>query len=410
MDDSIFQSSALTVSEQIRIPNETFFIPESFQAATDEQEVWQKVTGADSVVIADADLDGLGAAAAHFDVFPESVYVSGGPHEGKVSTNTALEIVAEAAQDGVTVTVADIALDSAEDAAALVELADIAGDIYWCDHHPWEADEAIEFVTEHTTRFEHDTAQDETDSDGAFVSANARCGAQITADVLADEYNHTYSEEFRDGIAAIAARDLWRKTTDGAFIHDATEELNAFATSVAWDAASPYSETTFMDFITPFVDHGVDVLSLPSVQRRITAHREKVEAQSEQVFEDFEEIATTDTIELNGIEVETAIVYGRFPTSDVSDEIQRRYGYDLVITLTPTGGMSIRSTEAFPYSNYIAYQFEGGGHPQASGGHITDQFDTILDYTTYWSNSGQSQRERVQGLLEEMTAEQFESE
>lgn len=408
MDDSLFQSSALTVSEQIRIPNETFFIPESFQAATDEQEVWQKVTGAESVVIADADLDGLGAAAAHFDVFPESVYVSGGPHEGRVSTNTALEIVAEAAQDGVTVTVADIALDSAEDAAALVDLAEVAGEIYWCDHHPWESEEAIEFVHEHTTRFEHDTDQDETDEDGAFVTANARCGAQIAADVLAEEYDHTYSNAFRDGIAAIAARDLWRKTADGDFVHDATEDLNAFATSVAWDAASPYSETTFMDFITPFVDHGVDVLTLPSVERRIQSHQETVEAQAQQVFEDFDTLATTATLDLNGLEVETAIVYGRFPISDVSDEIQRRFGYNLVITLTPTGGMSIRSTEAFPYSNYIAYQFDGGGHAQASGGHITDQFDTILDYTSYWSDAGERQRNRVCEFLDNLSEEAFE--
>lgn len=408
MDDTLFQSSTLTTSEQIKLPNETFFIPESYKAPAEEQSIWQKVTGAESVVIADADLDGLGAAAAHFDVFPESVYVSGGPHAGKVSTNTALEIVAQAAQDDVIVTVADIALDSAEDAAALADLADKASEIYWCDHHPWRSDEAIEFVTNHTTRFAHDTSDDETDENGAFLTANARCGAQITADVLADEYDHTYSEDFRDGIQAIAARDLWRKNSDGNFVHLKTEELNAFATTIAWNAASPYNEATFTDFITPFVDHGISVLELPSVKRSVTSHTEQIQDQFDYILDNFEEIATTGTITLNEIEVDTAILYGRFPTSDVSDEVQREFGFDLVITLTPTGGMSLRSTEQFPYCNHIAYQFDGGGHPQASGAHITPQFETILDYTTYWSNAGEDQRERVFSFLENMPAEDFE--
>lgn len=407
MDDTLFQSNTLTTSEQVHLPNETFFIPESYKSPAEEQSVWQKVTGADSVVIADADLDGLGAAAAHFDVFPESVYVSGGPHEGKVDTNTALEIVANAANEGVTVTIADIALDSIEDAAALADLYETAGEIYWCDHHPWQSEDAIEFVTDHTTRFEHDTSKDETDENGAFMNANARCGAQIAADVLAEEHNHTYSEEFRDGLQAIAARDLWRKQEDGNFIHSDTEKLNAFATAIAWNAASPYEDTSFKDFIIPFVNHGIEVLNLPSASRIITTHTEQVEAQSEYIIENFDSFATTETLTLNEIDVKTAILYGRFPTSDVSDKIQREFGFDLVITLTPTGGMSFRSTESFPYCNYIAYQFDGGGHPQASGGHITDQFETILDYTTYWSNTGQFQRERVLDFLKNMSADEF---
>lgn len=407
MEDTLFQSSALTVREQIRLPSETFFIPDSYKDAGSRQDVIQNIAGAESIAIADADMDGLTAAAVHYEVFPENfAFVSAGPHGG-IPVDTALELVAKYASDGAVVTIADIGLDSADDASNLPKVMENAADVYWCDHHPWNSDEAKEFVRENTTRFVHNDDEDENDDTGALVEANAKCGAQITAEVLREEYDYEFHQAILNGIEAVAAYDLWRKDEDGDFIYDATEQLNSFAESVASSAGNPYSEGSFLDYIHRFANDGIDLISEPMVQTEIVQRHAAEEDKLVQVMDELEELSTSGTVTLDGDEVQVIIVYGRFDTNELSEQLQRTRGYDLVITLTPTGGVSFRSSEGFKDCTHIAYNFNGGGHPQASGGYIGDQFESILDYTEYWSTAGEAQRENMLEFLESMTPEQF---
>lgn len=407
MEDTLFQSNVLSAEERIRLPNETFFIPNSFKESSDTQQVWQKVTGAKSVVVADNDLDGLSSAAAHFVAEPESVYVSSGPHGGRVSLPTAFEAIAQNAADDVTVTIADIGVDSFDDVRGLETLTENASTVRWFDHHQWHNDEVTAHIEEQTDVLIVDDSQDTHDDDGSIIEKNARCAAQIVRDYFAEEEGVEYSRQFTDGLNAVAAYDLWRKDENGEFIWDMSAPLNDFATSVSWAATSPYSDGGFMDYITLYVDHGFDLLSLPSVERRIEAHQNQVSEQYQAAFDNFDEIATTETLTLAGQSVKTAVIFGNFPQNKVSDTLQREEGYDLVVTLTPTGGVSIRSTNQFPKSHFIAFQIDGGGHPQAAGGYIGDQFNTILDYIDYWGSNGETQRDAFITLLQEMTADEF---
>lgn len=393
MEDALFQSSALDINEQIRLPETEFFIPESYRRMQVEEQLSQKVAGASSIVISDGDLDGLGAAAAHFAVFPDSVFISGGPHAGVVDIHTALKLVSLYAQPDCTVTVADISLNSKEQASLLPEVADKASEVFWFDHHEWGSTEVKDFVRTHTDRFVVDDGVDEKEN-GVLVEANARCAAQVTADELSEEYEYSYSSSFRDGLTAIAARDLWRKDENGDFVHPQTEALNAFAVNVASSAQSPYDGGAFSEFIYPFIEDGSQVVTQRTVARRIDAQRETTEAKIDAVLASLEDISTTGTVTVNGEDIEVIVVYGNYPTSDLSDELNSR-AYDLVVTLTPRGKISFRSTGNFPHSNTLAYEFNGGGHAQAAGGFIGEQFTTIVDYIDYWGSNGETQREQM---------------
>jgi len=63
------------------------------------------------------------------------------------------------------------------------------------------------------------------------------------------------------------------------------------------------------------------------------------------------------------------LAYGRVPTNETLHALQER-GCDLAILVKPTGSFSLRSRKDVPVCHTVAQQFGGGGHPNASGGHL----------------------------------------
>lgn len=81
------------------------------------------------------------------------------------------------------------------------------------------------------------------------------------------------------------------------------------------------------------------------------------------------------------------VVYGDFPGSLICDALRQARGTQVEIALKPEGKFSIRSVPALPVAQPVAARFRGGGHPNASGGHLRIG---ALEWPRYWLSRGRS--------------------
>src|SRR5699024_11688042 len=81
MNDRLIDDDTLALSRKALLPGEGFFYPDSFDAERAERETSETVTGAERVVIADPDADGLGCVALLREAFGTVALVPTGPHE-----------------------------------------------------------------------------------------------------------------------------------------------------------------------------------------------------------------------------------------------------------------------------------------------------------------------------------------
>ncbi|HVL86910.1 MAG TPA: hypothetical protein VM681_02720 [Candidatus Thermoplasmatota archaeon] len=80
------------------------------------------------------------------------------------------------------------------------------------------------------------------------------------------------------------------------------------------------------------------------------------------------------------------VIYGDYPGSDVCDRVRKEKATDVEINLKPSGKFSIRSRPDLPVAASVAQKFDGGGHPNAAGGHL--RIAGPVGWTVYWATQG----------------------
>jgi oligoribonuclease NrnB/cAMP/cGMP phosphodiesterase (DHH superfamily) len=83
------------------------------------------------------------------------------------------------------------------------------------------------------------------------------------------------------------------------------------------------------------------------------------------------------------------VVYGDFPGSQACHALREALRTDVEINLKPDGKFSIRSRPELPFCHAVAQQFRGGGHPNASGGHLRI---AAHEWLPYWLRGGRARQ------------------
>jgi oligoribonuclease NrnB/cAMP/cGMP phosphodiesterase (DHH superfamily) len=412
MDDELIDDGSIPLSRRTRLPGKGFFYPDSLDDERAERRAREAVEGADVVVIADADADGLACAAmirerydaaldvASFEadienrlseeaagsIDPEDAEKADDaantnevaetddaddPHErsavalvaaGPYSLDTAFERVAEYAEPGIDLYVCDLCPDEFEwIAEPLSALLEVAGTARWFDHHQWD-ESAAESVREAGVELVVGDSEEE-----------------CTADVTLRSIDADLGDRFGELAAVTRDHDLWIKEDPR------SDDLADYA---YWTSPEEY--------VTMVGTYGVD---LPDPVRRFLESR-RVEKQDRID-------AAVDRAAVHGIgDWSVAVTYGRCSQNEVAETLRER-GADAAVIVKPAGSASIRGSEGFERAHEVAGRVNGGGHPKAAGCK-PDIYDDMLDYAHHWTTEGQAARKVILGAFEAV-AEEAES-
>ena len=336
MDDHLIDDEMLPLHRRSLLPGRGFFLPDSIDEAESEQQAREALSGADRVVIADPDADGLGCVALVRTAFGTAALLPAGPHE----IADALGHVLEYGDSGLDVYVCDLCPDSVTDVESLPAVAKLAGNVRWFDHHQWD-DSLVETVSDN--------------ADLVVGDSESVC----TTDVAYEEIDHAFDDRYAELAAVTRDHDLWLRKDPR------SDDLADYA---YW--ADPE------EYIATVVEHGAD---LPAdVETFLGERRIEKEALIEKAVE------RSDYKEINGWTV--GVTYGRCSQNEVA-EAMRDEGADASVIVKPAGSASIRGTESFQRCHEVAQQVDGGGHPKAAGCK-PDIFDDMLDYAHHWTTHG----------------------
>ena len=336
MDEWLIDDETIPLARRSVLPGEGFFTPDTFDAVEAEREARERLAGADRVVVADPDSDGLGCVALVRVVHGEAALLPAGPHE----VREALEHVAAFAEPGVDVFVCDLAPDSPDDVASLPEVATRAASIRWFDHHQWD-DVLAATVREH--------------ADLVVGDSDEECSTDVALRSLPHDFDDRYAE-----LAAVTRdHDLWLREDPR------SDDLADYA---YWEEPEAYVETV--------VEHGADLP--PEVAEFLAEQRVEKEALIEKAV-DRAEYRTVG-------EWTVGVTYGRCSQNEVA-EAMRAEGADASVIVKPAGSASIRGTDAFTRCHEVAAQVNGGGHPKAAGCK-PDVYRDMLDYAHHWTTRG----------------------
>ena len=336
MDDRLIDDETLPLHRRSLLPGRGFFLPDSLDEAKLEQQAREALSGADRVVIADPDADGLGCVALVRIAFGTAALLPAGPHE----IADALGYVLEYGDSGLDVYVCDLCPDSATDVESLPAVAKLVGNVRWFDHHQWD-DSLVETVSDN--------------ADLVVGDSESVC----TTDVAYEEIDHAFDDRYAELAAVTRDHDLWLREDPR------SDDLADYA---YW--ADPE------EYIATVVEHGAD---LPAdVETFLGERRIEKEALIEKAVE------RADYKEINGWTV--GVTYGRCSQNEVA-EAMRDEGADASVIVKPAGSASIRGTESFQRCHEVAQQVDGGGHPKAAGCK-PDIFDDMLDYAHHWTTHG----------------------
>ena len=336
MDDHLIDDETIPLARRSLLPGGGFFTPDSFDEAQAEREAREALEGADRVVVADPDADGLGCVALVRVAFGEAALLGAGPHE----IAEALEYVAEFGDPGLDLYVCDLCPDDEDDVAALPEVAERAGSVRWFDHHQWD-DDLHATVAEHADLVVGDS------------------GEVCTTDVALDVIDYDFPDRYAELAAVTRDHDLWLREDPR------SDDVADFA---YWAEPEEYVETV--------VEHGADLP--PEVEGFLAERRVEKEALIEKAVDraTFEEVG----------EWTVGVTYGRCSQNEVA-EAMREQGADASVIVKPAGSASIRGTDAFERCHEVAGQVNGGGHPKAAGCK-PDIYDDMLDYAHHWTTRG----------------------
>ncbi|QCJ45673.1 MULTISPECIES: DHH family phosphoesterase [Haloprofundus] len=401
MDDDLIDSGLLPLSRKSLLPGTGFFYPDSLDEDRADERVKEAVDGAEAVVVADLDADGLGCAALIRELYDAALdpepfledierrtsddplaadeeaedadedeedealdspvaLVGAGPH----NMEDALERVAEYADDGIDVYVCDLCPDRYEYVEEAVEsIVAHADSVRWFDHHQW--DEAVE------------SAVREAGVDLVVGDSDEEC----TTDVALRSLDYEFSEQFEELAAVTRDHDLW--------IRD-DERSDDLADYAYWVDNEEY--------VAVVGAYGAD---LPEQALAYVEHRR---VEKEQLVD-----LAVSRAEFKRVgEWTVGVTYGRCSQNEVAEAL-REQGADAAIIVKPAGSASIRGSEGFERAHEVAAYVDGGGHPRAAGCK-PDIYDDMLDYANHWSTQGSAAKrvilaafERVAEAVEEET-------
>jgi len=337
MDDWLIDDERLPRERKSLLPGAGFFTPDSFDAERAEQEVRETLDGADVVVVADPDADGLACVALLREFHGEAALVPAGPHE----LDDAVAHLADYAADGVTAYVCDLCPDERDDLDGLGTLVDRAASVSWFDHHQWD-DEATERVREAGVEL-------------VVGDSDEEC----TADVALRSLDGEFPRRFAELAAVTRDHDLWLREDPR------SDDLADYA---HWTEPETYVETVR--------EHGAD---LPEDALELLAERR---VEKEALIE--KAVERAELREVDGVTV--GVTYGRCSQNEVAEAL-REQGADASVVVKPAGSASIRGTDAFERCHEVAAQVNGGGHPKAAGCK-PDIYDDMLDYAHHWTTRG----------------------
>ncbi|WP_101294022.1 DHH family phosphoesterase [Halegenticoccus soli] len=421
MEDELIDGDRLSLSRKSVLPGAGFFYPDSLDEEYAERRTKEAVEGAEVVVIADSDADGLGCVAlireaydAALDAasFEESIAerlagdeLLGGPDAGSGSGGTdeedgsdgergggeaddeggeepaepdspvalvgagphslpdALERVAEYADPGADAYVCDLSPDRYEDVGESLEaLVRRASRVRWFDHHQWD-DEVAAAVR------------------GAGVDlvvgdSDEECSTDVTLRSL----DYDFDDRFRELAAVTRDHDLWLREDPR------SDDLADYA---YW--ADPE------EYVTIVGRYGAD---LPEpVEEYVAARR----VEKEQLVE-----RAVERAEMKAVGPWTVgVTYGRCSQNEVAEALRER-GSDAAVIVKPAGSASIRGSDGFERCHEVAAQVNGGGHPKAAGCK-PGIYDDMLDYAHHWTTQGSAAKRVIlaafERLAEDETAE-----
>ncbi|MDS0293873.1 DHH family phosphoesterase [Halogeometricum luteum] len=405
MEDELIDSSRLSLSRKSQLPGAGFFYPDSLDEDRAEERVAEAVEGAEAVVVADTDADGLGCVAliremygAALDVatFEDDVarrverWESEGPIDdeeeseadeeeeepprstvalvgaGPYSLDEALERVAEYAPDGIDAYVCDLCPDEYEWVEdELDALLERASSVAWYDHHQWDEETAA--------------AVREAGVDLVVGESDEECSTDVTLRSVDYEFDERWTE-----LAEVTRdHDLWLKEDER------SDDLSDYAYWVSPE-----------EYVAVVGAYGVD---LPEVVEQFIELRR---VEKEELID-----AALDRAELKRVGPWTVgVTYGRCSQNEVAEGLRER-GADAAVVVKPAGSASIRGSEDFERAHEVARQVNGGGHPKAAGCK-PDIYDDMLDYAHHWTTNGAATKrvilaafERVAEAAEEEAAE-----
>jgi oligoribonuclease NrnB/cAMP/cGMP phosphodiesterase (DHH superfamily) len=335
MDEHLIDDERIPLHRRSLLPGEGFFTPDAVDDAETEREAAETLSGADRVVVADPDADGLGCVAVIRIALGGAGLLPAGPHD----LAEALAYVDEYGEDGLELYVCDLCPDSPDDLEALPSVAETAT-VRWFDHHQWDDDLAAA-VSEHAELVVGDSE------------------SVCTTDVALEALSHEFDERYADLAAVTRDHDLWLREDPR------SDDLADYA---YWADPEEYVDTV--------VEHGADLPE--SVEAFLAERRVEKEALIEKAIDraEYREIG----------EWTVGVTYGRCSQNEVA-EAMRAEGADASVIVKPAGSASIRGTDAFQRCHEVAGRVNGGGHPKAAGCK-PDIYDDMLDYAHHWTTRG----------------------
>lgn len=338
MDDWLIDDDRLSLERKSLLPGEGFFIPDSVEDEQEDLEAREELDGADVVVVADPDADGLACVALVRETYGDAALLPAGPHD----MEDALERVAEFGEPDARVFVCDLCPDKYEYVEEELEaLVDSAASVRWFDHHQWR-DEVAEAVREAGVELTVGDSEEE-----------------CTADVAYRELGQEFPKRFAELAAVTRDHDLWLREDPR------SDDLADF---------SYWSEPE--EYIDVVQEHGAD---LPEEVLEFLA---EMRVEKNELIE--RAVDRLDTYEIG--EWTVGVTYGRCSQNEVA-EAMREMGADASVVVKPAGSASIRGTENFERCHEVAGQVNGGGHPKAAGCK-PDIYDDMLDYARHWVTQG----------------------
>ncbi|WP_224448413.1 DHH family phosphoesterase [Haloprofundus salilacus] len=395
MDDDLIDSGRLPLSRKSLLPGTGFFYPDSLDEERADERVKEAVEGAEAVVVADLDADGLGCAALIRELYDSALdpepfladiesriaddglavdeadeeedetvdspvaLVGASPH----NVEDALERVAEYADDGIDAYVCDLCPDQyeyvEEELEALVARAD---SVRWFDHHQWDNEVAA--------------AVREAGVDLVVGDSDEEC----TTDVALRSLDYDFSERFRELADVTRDHDLWIR-------EDArSDDLADYAYWVDNE-----------EYVAVVGAYGADLpeQALAYVQHRRIEKEKLIDLAVSRA--EFKQVG----------EWTIGVTYGRCSQNEVAEAL-REQGADAAFVVKPAGSASIRGSEGFERAHEVAAYVDGGGHPRAAGCK-PDIYDDMLDYAHHWSTQGSAAKRVILAAFERV-AEAVEEE
>jgi oligoribonuclease NrnB/cAMP/cGMP phosphodiesterase (DHH superfamily) len=377
MDDELIDSGQLSLTRKSQLPGTGFFYPDSLDESRTEERVAEAVDGAEAVVVADTDADGLGCVALLREVYDATLSWAsfaddisdrvdrwndpgGGAGEGEdddaaaeedhprstvalvgagpYSLDEALENVVEYAPEGIDLYVCDLCPDDYEwIAEELGAAVDLAASVAWYDHHQWDEETAA--------------AVRAAGVDLVVGESDEECSTDVTLRSLDYEFGDQWTE-----LAAVTRdHDLWQKEDPR------SDDLADYA---YWTSPEEY--------VTMVGTFGVD---LPEV---VAEYIDLRRVEKDELID-----AAVSRAELKSVGPWTVgVTYGRCSQNEVAEAL-REQGADAAVVVKPAGSASI---------------------PRAAGCK-PDIDDDMLDYAHHWTTNGATAKRVILRAFEAVAEE-----